>query len=242
MKVLSVNAGYFLGFDGSHKDYFVNPLRTVWADRDVEMNAINEFQELVESVNPDVVLLQEVDSGSFRSSIENQMDLIADKNPEFDWRYQCKYRGLVFQNTPVLKNMSNMVGVDDSKVINHRLDNGRKNLVQEIVLNDFNIFSVHLATFSKRIREKQLHEIKKLAEGKDSVISGDFNFHNSGEKERAENILGVDIKSPGPTFPAKNPSQKLDLVAHTDNVEIDGVKELGNRFSDHRPISFNIDY
>lgn len=242
VKVLSVNAGYFLGFDGSHTDYFMKPLRSVRADADVERNAINEFQELLDSVNPDAVLLQEVDSGSFRSSLENQIDLISDEASRFNWIYECKYRGLVFPNAPILRNMSNAVGIQGKNVVGHRLNHGRKNLVQEILLEDYSLFSVHLATFSKRVRRKQLSEIRELVEGKNSVISGDFNFHNPGEKESAENVLGMDIKSPGPTFPAKDPSQRLDLVAHSDSVEISGVKELGNRFSDHRPIRFSIDF
>lgn len=241
MKVLSVNAGYFLGYDGSHTDYFLNPLRSVRVDPDVERNSVNEFQELIDSVNPDAVLLQEVDSGSFRSSLENQIDQISDEASKFNWIYECKYRGLVFPNTPVLKNMSNAVGIQGKNVVGHRLNHGRKNLVQEIVLEDYSLFSVHLATFSKRVRRKQIHEIRDLVEDKNSVISGDFNFHNSGEKERAEKVLGMDIKSPGPTFPAKNSSQRLDLVAHTDSLEAAEVEELGNRFSDHRPIRFNID-
>ena len=57
VNALSVNAGYFLGYDGSHTDYFMNPLRSVRADPDVERNALNEFQDLLDSVNPDAVLL-----------------------------------------------------------------------------------------------------------------------------------------------------------------------------------------
>jgi endonuclease/exonuclease/phosphatase family metal-dependent hydrolase len=143
---------------------------------------------------------------------------------------------------PFLRYMGNSVFFTEGSSEEHRLSIGRKNLVQEIKLGGLSIFSLHLATFGGWIRKKQLEQVKKIAESREKyLLAGDLNMHK-GRKEikYLEQKLGEKVHSPGKTFPAKNPDQKLDLVASSENVEIKNLKELGNRFSDHRPMKFEI--
>ena len=139
--------------------------------------------------------------------------------------------------------MGNAVFYKKGDVINHELDNGRKNLVQEIKTQEFSLFSLHLATFGGWIRKNQLEQIRELAEKRNSyLLAGDLSFHKGRKEiEDLEENLGNPVHSPGKTFPANNPKKKLDLVTASENIKISNLKQHGNRFSDHRPFTFEIE-
>lgn len=243
MKVLSFNTGYFLGYEGSYLDYLKRPWIGVIGSGE-EYTNLDRLVDLVDSEDPDFVLLQEVDGGSMRTSTNGQNNYLQEKIPK---KYMCefhrKYRGLLFPRLPVFRFMGNAVFYTDGKVINHALSTGRKNLVQEIKLNDLSIFSLHLSNVGGWIRKKQLEEIKHIAEKRENyVLSGDLNFHK-GKKERQklEKSLSNPVRSPGKTFPSKNPAKKLDLVTSSDNVKIKNLEQLGDKFSDHRAIKFELE-
>lgn len=242
MKVLSFNTGYFLGYEGTHLDYLKNPGKSIVGSKQ-EKDNLKEFLELVEAENPDFVLVQEVDGGSIRTSTQSQHNYLDRRMPEKYSSCFCeKYRGVIYPRLPLFRYMGNSIFFSEGTAENHSLGIGRKNLVQEIKLEDFSIFSLHLSTFGQWIRRKQLEEIAQITEKRQGyVLAGDLNFHK-GKKEikHLEETLGNPVCSPGKTFPASNPSQKLDLVASSDNLRISNLEELGNRFSDHRPISFEI--
>ncbi|MFB6116567.1 MAG: endonuclease/exonuclease/phosphatase family protein [Candidatus Nanosalina sp.] len=243
MKILSINAGYFLGYRGTHLDYLRNPWKSFLGSPEEESN-LGDLIRMIETEDPDHVLVQEVDCGSFRSNFGGQEKYLEDKSPEkFRQRFGRKYRGRIFPKLPIFRFMGNSVLYSAGEIVNHRLDIGRKNLVQEIRLGDLSIFSLHLATFSSRIRRKQLEEIETLAERReDYVLAGDLNFHKGREEINAlERQLGQRVRSPGKTFPASKPSEKLDLVTSSKGLKITDIEELGNCFSDHRPIIFNVE-
>lgn len=240
MKILSFNTGYFLGYTGTPFDYLKNPLRSVTGSK-TEHDNIDEFLEIVESEEPDVILAQEVDGGSIRTNTDNQHEYISNQMPKkYSSKFDNKYRGSLFPRAPMLRYMGNSIFFNQGTAEKHSLSIGRKNLVQEIKLDEFSIFSLHLSTFGKWIRKRQIEEVAQIAKSReDYIIAGDLNLHR-GAKERnyLEKKLENSVYSPGKTFPAGSPTRKLDLVASSDNIGIDNLQELGNRFSDHRPISF----
>jgi endonuclease/exonuclease/phosphatase family metal-dependent hydrolase len=244
VKVLSFNTGYFLGYSGTPFDYLKNPLRGITGSR-TEHDNLQEFLDIVKSEEPDFVLTQEVDGGSIRTSTSNQHEYIASKMPQqFSSKFYTKYRGSLFPRAPVLRHMGNSVFYKNGSAEKHSLSIGRKNLVQEIKHDDFSIFSLHLSTFGKWIRKQQIKEIAQIAKSRqDYIIAGDLNLHK-GDKEinYLEKKLDNPVYSPGKTFPAKSPTRKLDLVASSENIEINNLQELGNRFSDHRPIGFEVTF
>lgn len=243
MKVLSFNTGYFLGYEGSYLDYLKRPWMSVLGSGE-EYNNLDRLVDLVNSEDPDFILLQEVDGGSIRTSTNGQHRYLQEKLPK---KYKCefhtKYRGLLYPKLPIFRLMGNAVFYTDGEVVNHSLSTGRKNLVQEIKLDNLSIFSLHFSTVGGWIRNKQLKKIKNIAEkSKNYVLSGDLNFHK-GKKERQslEESLSNRVRSPGKTFPSENPSKKLDLVASSDRMKIKKLQDLGDRFSDHRAMTFELE-
>lgn len=244
MKILSFNTGYFLGYSGIPFDYLRNPLTGVRGSR-TEIENIGKFLDLVQNEKPDMALTQEVDGGSIRTNTSSQHKYIKDELPKkYSSNFSTKYRGRIFPKAPVLRYMGNSVFFNHGNAINHSLSIGRKNLVQEIKLDELSVFSLHLSTFGKWVRKRQIDEIAEIVKSRDNyVISGDMNLHQ-GRKEinYFEKKLGNKVHSPGKTFPAGKPTRKLDLVIGSEDVKIKNLRDLGQHFSDHRPITFEIDY
>jgi endonuclease/exonuclease/phosphatase family metal-dependent hydrolase len=242
VKILSFNTGYFLDYDGTHSDYLKRPWKGLLGSKK-EMANLDKFCELVDSVDPDAVLTQEVDGGSMRSSLKGQQNYLYEKLDTFDSAFHSKYRGKLFPRLPMLRFMGNSVFFRNGQIENHELSIGRKNLVQELKVDDISIFSLHLSTFGGWVRRRQVEEIHKLAQGRDDyVLAGDLNFHK-GRREinYLEKLLGQKVHSPGETFPAKNPNRKLDLVTASEGLEVKNIQRLQKTFSDHRPILFEIE-
>lgn len=242
MKLVSFNVGYFLGYNGFRSDYIRHPVKGFLGSNE-EVDRIEKLVKILEEERPEAMLLQEVDGGSFRTNTISQEIAINERLPdEYEISFHTKYRGFLSPRLPVFRFLGNAVIHKDGSVQNHVLSFGRKALVQELNLANLSVFSLHLATIGSWIREKQMKQLAKLLEEKNTyVVAGDFNLHN-GRKEirHSEEILGHELHSPGRTFPAGEPRQRLDLAACSDDLKITNIEDLGNRFSDHRPIRFEV--
>jgi len=239
VKILSFNTGYFLGYTGTPFDYLKNPLKSFKGSK-TEYNNLDEFLSILEAEEPDFVLTQEVDGGSIRTSTESQHQYIASRiSKEYDSKFNTKYRGILFPRAPMLRYMGNSVFFKQ-ELLKTFTKYREENLVQEIKLEDFSIFSLHLSTIGRWIRKQQINELAALANNRqDYIIAGDLNLHQgTAERNYLEKKLENPVLSPGKTFPAENPTRKLDLVASSENIEINNLQDLGTCFSDHRPISF----
>ena len=169
--------------------------------------------------------------------------MLREKLSGLDLKFGKKYRGKIFPRFPILRFMGNALIHNRGEVENHYLNSGRKGLVQELNLEDASVFSVHLATLGERTRRKQIDQLDQIVDrDRGFVISGDFNFHG-GEQEISyiEEALDCLVKSPGDTFPSGNPRKNLDVIAHSKEINVKKPKVLDETFSDHRPISFEID-
>lgn len=240
MKILTLNAGYFLGFDGTIRDYARNPLKTVIGSDIQASRTTEEFSRLIAEERPESILLQEIDRGSIRSSPKSLPGNIESQLPTGYRAFtETKYGGLTGR-LPFAGKMANSIITRNGDVQNHFLESGTKNLVQELEVEGLSIFSVHLSRFGKKVRKSQIKEIREIAEGRDSyVVAGDFNFMKSSEHVEAEKILGKRF-SPGPTFPAKKPSKALDMVFASEGLEL-SIEVVDRRFSDHRPLIFEVE-
>ncbi len=244
MKVISFNTGYFLGYTGKYREYLTKPHVGLFGSKEQE-SYLEEFASLVHREEPDIVLNQEIDGGSFRSNSVDQSNVLEEKlGKKFDLKFGKKYRGELFPRFPILRFMGNSLMHKNGSVKNHYLDSGRKGLVQELKLENTSIYSVHLATFGRWTRRKQIDQLDNLIDKeRNFVISGDFNFH-TGEKEinYIEEKIGCEVKSPGDTFPSGNPRKNLDIIAHSREIDLKNSEVMSESFSDHRPISFEIEF
>lgn len=242
MKILSVNTGYFLGYNGKLSDYMRKPFRSIIGHRPSEKTATERFVELVEDVQPDAVLLQETDSGSIRTSTRSQSEnLVEELKTGFRSHSNTKYSGKILGNSPFFRNMSNAILYKNGTVNDHYLSSGTKSLMQELKFEEFSIFSVHLSRLSSRSRRKQVEEIAEIVKNRGNyLLSGDFNFHK-GEKELRylRETLDGKVISPGKTFPASDPSKTLDLSVGSPDIDFT-CKSLDHEFSDHKPLVIDI--
>ncbi|MFB6114770.1 MAG: hypothetical protein ABEK04_00630, partial [Candidatus Nanohalobium sp.] len=135
--------------------------------------------------------------------------------------------------------MSNAILCKEGDVENHYLESGRKSLVQELRLDGYSVFSVHLSRFLRNVREEQLKELSDLSSGRDRfAVIGDFNFHRGHESEKAEAILDAEKSSPGKTFPTGDLRKSLDM-AYSSGLDVE-CRSLDSNVSDHRPIIIDI--
>lgn len=241
MRFISLNAGYFLGYNGTLEDYLRHPLRAFLGDSVVQSRRSERFNRLLEQTDPYAVFMQEVDQGSIRGSEDTAPEHLATQSSEdLEAFSSTKYTGLV-GSLPFTGYMSNAVLYSEGKLKNHYLSVGMKSLVQELALDDFSVFSVHLARFGSSTRMEQIREIKEILADRDEfVLLGDFNFHNPTEREKASKILDTAPVSGGETFPAESPEKTLDLAFCSEGLEIE-VEVLEKIISDHRPLIVEVE-
>lgn len=242
MKILSLNTGYFLGYTGTPTHYALHPGRAVIGRRH-ETRAIDEFVTLVYDTEPDIVLLQEVDTGSIRTRTRGQMQYIAQRClDDYTAHTARKYGNTVIARLPMLRHMANGVLYRQGSVKDYYLDRGVKSLVQEVQVDDVSVFSVHLARFGTWARKHQLQELCCLAADREhSIIVGDFNaLTGTAEADILRERAGFSIACPGSTFPARRPAYPLDFAAASSDLSIQCTK-LDNTISDHAPILVTVD-
>lgn len=249
MEVLSLNAGHFLGYDGRLGSYLRHPLRPVFGDGTVELARIREFADVAADIDPDAILLQEVDCGSIRTTTSCQVArLAAGLEGAYDIATAPKYRGPLVPHLPILCDLCHGVLHQGGRVRSHYIETGIRSLVQELRLGDVSCFSVHLANTGHDLRRtdvraRQFEELAELVEAHDRyVIVGDFNLHGGPrEMELLDDTIEGEVVSPGPTFPSTAPQHALDLAVVAPTVEIETCAVVETTVSDHYPITVEID-
>lgn len=191
----------------------------------------------------DVVALQEVDAGSFRSLFINQVEFLARRGGFPHWYYQTNRNlGKFAQHSNGL--LSRFAPVD---IVEHRLPGlipGR-GLIEVHYGNGGDplvLLMVHLG-LGKRARMRQILYIARLVNRhRHVVVMGDFNCHAGSEEmalllDRARLCLPVDDL---PTFPSWRPNRSIDHVLVSPSIAINEVQVLQHPVSDHLPIGVDI--
>lgn len=206
-----------------------------------------DITDFIKSVDPDIVGLIEVDTGSIRSRKVNQAEKIA-KDLGMNTSYETKYGENSFnQILPIVRKQGNAFmaarRVHGEKF--HYFDTGIKRLIIELELKDYAIFLVHLS-LKYRHRHLQLRHLYDLIHKtkKPVIVAGDFNTF-WGEDEiylfmkaaglRTANIDGI------PTYPSRAPRKELDFILYQDGIEVTGFEVPKIRLSDHLPIICDFD-
>ncbi len=201
-----------------------------------------EITQFIKSVDPDVVGLIEVDTGSIRSRNVNQAESIA-ANLGMNTSYETKYgERSINQMLPIVRKQGNafMAAPRVHGERFHYFDTGIKRLIIELEMDDFAIFLVHLS-LKYRHRHLQLRRLFDLIEEteKPVIVAGDFNTF-WGENEiylfmKAAGLTSANVDSI-PTYPSRAPRKELDFILYQDGISVTNFEVPDVRHSDHLPL------
>jgi endonuclease/exonuclease/phosphatase family metal-dependent hydrolase len=199
----------------------------------------------IRQINPDVVGLVEVDTGSYRSGRKNQAELLAEELGHYH-SYRMKYRqngGLgLARRLPVLGKQANAFLTRDAirRETFHEFSRGFKRLVIELELRQMRLFLVHLA-LGFRARHGQLDELHELISKseKPCIVAGDFNSA-AGARElrlflKASGLVSANAQH-APTYPSWKPRRELDFVCHSPQLRLRRFATPAVTLSDHLPL------
>ena len=196
----------------------------------------------IESVQPSIVGLIEIDSGSFRSENICQADMIA-RELGFDHVVETKYADSSFaQKIPVLRKQGNAL-LTNHEILRHTFHyfhEGFKRLVIEVQLPEVTVFLVHLSlTFRKR--QNQLEYLYKMVRGVQGplIVAGDFNVL-WGDRELELFLAATGLKSANYagqfSHPSRFPKRQLDFILHSTDLEPSNFHIPSVTYSDHAPL------
>jgi endonuclease/exonuclease/phosphatase family metal-dependent hydrolase len=205
-------------------------------------SVLPEIARFIKSVDPDVIGLIEVDTGSIRSRNVNQAEKLASDlgmNTSYETKYGSKSLN---QLLPIVRMQGNAFmaapRVHGEKF--HYFDTGIKRLIIELEMDDYAIFLVHLS-LKYRHRHLQLRHLYDLIEAteKPVVVAGDFNTF-WGENEiylfmKAAGLRSANVDS-RPTYPSRAPRKELDFVLYQDGIRVTAFDIPDVKLSDHLPL------
>ena len=208
---------------------------------------LKKIIDFIVSVNPDIMGLIEVDSGSFRSSKSNQAESIA-WELQHNHIYQSKYAATsVAQMVPVLNKQGNAI-VTNRDIVSQKFryfNEGIKRLVIELELAECIVFLVHLS-IKFRHRQYQLETLHKMVEKvtKPVIVAGDFNVL-WGDRELQLFLAATGLKNANsngePSHPSRAPRRQLDYIFHSPDIRVTSFEIPKVKFSDHTPLVCEFD-
>lgn len=203
---------------------------------------LEQITLFLKSLDPDLVGLIEVDTGSIRTGLVNQAHQIAESLGHYS-TYQCKYgASSLNQMLPIVRKQGNAFlaapRVEGERF--HYFDTGIKRLIIELELEDVCIFLVHLSLKFRHRHDqlRHLHELVKQTR-KPVIVAGDFNTF-WGDHEiylfmQASGLRSANAKGL-PSYPSRTPRKELDFILHSDAIEITHFEIPPVRMSDHLPL------
>jgi endonuclease/exonuclease/phosphatase family metal-dependent hydrolase len=205
-------------------------------------DVLPDIVSFIKSVDPDIVGLIEVDTGSIRSRKINQAETIATElgmNSSYETKYGARSLN---QLVPIIRKQGNafLAAPRVHGETFHYFDTGIKRLIIELEMETFAVFLVHLS-LKYRHRHLQLRKLYDLiAEtSKPVIVAGDFNTF-WGENEiylfmRAAGLRSANLKSL-PSYPSRAPRKELDFVLYQEGVTVTNFEIPEVRHSDHLPL------
>lgn len=203
---------------------------------------LEKILDFIKSVNPDVVGLVEVDSGSFRSDKNNQAEAIA-REMKYNHIYRSKYSdGSVAQKLPMLNKQGNAI-LTSQEIKSQRFHyfrEGVKRLVIEVEMDAFSVFLVHLS-IKFRHRQYQLQHLHQMIEKvkKPVIVAGDFNVF-WGDRELQLFLAATGLKNANengqPSHPSRAPRRQLDYIFFSPEIHAIDFQIPDIKLSDHAPL------
>jgi endonuclease/exonuclease/phosphatase family metal-dependent hydrolase len=210
-------------------------------------SVLPELTTFIKSVDPDIVGLIEVDTGSIRSRKVNQAEKIA-SDLSMNTSYETKYGSKSLnQLLPIVRKQGNafMAAARVHGETFHYFDTGIKRLIIELEMQDFAVFLVHLS-LKYRHRHLQLRHLYDRIEKteKPVIVAGDFNTF-WGENEiylfkRAAGLKSANVDCI-PTYPSRAPRKELDFILFQEGINVTHFEVPQVRYSDHLPLVCDFD-
>ena len=232
---------YNIRYGTGHKNgyHFPIPFAGYFKKTNVNLQCIINF---IGSINPDIVALIEVDSGSYRSNKSCQAQIIAD-SLGYNYIVESKYSSeSLAQKVPVLRQQANALlarqGIENYQC--HYFEQGVKRLVIQTDIQTVAIFIVHLS-LKYRHRQNQLEQLYNLIQetDKEVILAGDFNTL-WGSRELNLFLAATDLKNANitnmPSHPSHAPHRQIDFILHSSGIRIDNFYIPDIRLSDHSPL------
>ncbi len=210
-------------------------------------NVLSEITTFIKSVDPDIVGLIEVDTGSIRSRMVNQAEKIA-ADLGMNTSYETKYgEKSINKILPIVRKQGNafMAAARVHGENFHYFDTGIKRLIIELEMEEFAVFLVHLS-LKYRHRHLQMRTLYDLIEDteKPVIVAGDFNTY-WGENEIYLFMKAAGLQSANqdgaPTYPSRAPRKELDFILHQDGINVSHFEVPEVRYSDHLPLICDFD-
>jgi endonuclease/exonuclease/phosphatase family metal-dependent hydrolase len=207
--------------------------------------------DVIRALEPDVLLLQEVDAGVRRSNHDRQVDVLGELvgmryrswYPNVDVRGGGHYGNAILSRYPLIESTNIDVSLRFKKrrSVLHGVIRVRHDDVDRTV----HVFNMHLglARFERRIQLRMFldsHPFANLHGDTPIVVGGDLNdvYGRLGELLRPAGFRGVERRPL--TFPAWGPLRPLDAIFVRGSVDFVKLarceSELARRASDHRPL------
>ena len=125
------------------------------------------------------------------------------------------------------------------------LKSGVKKLVQEYIVNGISIFVVHLAVIRRKLRQRQLEELRGILKTcpRPLILCGDFNIHNGLQEIKSFLCTtGLRLVELPATWPSCNPRKYFDLFFTSPGIKIKNAGVVKSEYSDHLPVWVEIDH
>ena len=205
-------------------------------------SVLPEITRFIKDVDPDIVGLIEVDTGSIRSRMVNQAEKIA-SDLRMNTSYETKYGSKsINQMLPIVRKQGNAFmaaqRVHGEKF--HYFDTGIKRLIIELEMEEFAVFLVHLSLKyrHRHLQLRRLHDLIEVTE-KPVIVAGDFNTF-WGENEIYLFMRAAGLRSANteglPTYPSRSPRKELDFVLYQEGINVNSFEIPDVRLSDHLPL------
>jgi endonuclease/exonuclease/phosphatase family metal-dependent hydrolase len=211
--------------------------------------------EVIHKLDPDVVMLQEVDEGVPRSNRDRQVDVLGEHLgmryrtwfPNVDVRGGGRYGNAILSRYPILEstNIDLTIRFKKRRSAVHAVCRVRHDNVDRTV----HMFNMHLglAGYERKIQLRTFldsHPFASLHHDTPIVVGGDLNDVYGGLDELLTPAGFRAAKSRPRTFPAWGPLRPLDAIFVRGGVDYLNLarcdSELARRASDHRPLVADI--
>jgi endonuclease/exonuclease/phosphatase family metal-dependent hydrolase len=207
--------------------------------------------EVIARLEPDVLLLQEVDAGVARSRGDRQVDVLGELLamryrtwfPNVDVRGGGQYGNAILSRYPLIESTNIDLSIRFKK--RRSVLHGVLRVRQEQVDRTVHVFNMHLglARYERRIQLRTFldcHPFANLHHDTPVVVGGDLNdvYGRLGELLKPAGFRGIERRPL--TFPAWGPMRPLDAIfvrGAMDFMKLSRCEsDLARRASDHRPL------
>ncbi len=251
-RLILYNIEYCEGISGHWWEYF-KFWKIFFPPKNLDERIVHELKRL----NPDILALVEVDTGSFRAK-KDEVVFFEEGLGMKDFVEIIKYplQGWLrlFHHVPILKKQGNAIIAKQSltDIRYHIFHEGTKRVIIETTVELPKKVTLLLAHLSlrKKARAKQIKELANIVNNVKNpcIVMGDFNTFR-GEQEieyllnntHLQHRFHMSPQSRTLTQPACHPKRRLDYVLTSSKIKVKRYEVLNFHFSDHLPLLVDFD-